>query len=170
MSQSVLYGIKKKRKSLKLHEFMNGHGFGTVIWSVYFQKYLGVHQNLIVDDEKYNELWDLSSNISIPKHHRTILMATYDRSIISKPFFDQFIDDLTLWNDEFSPSLFKAKKVNHVPELLKFMKDNRNMLKKFDHIGIQVTNIIDNQYDVGWGKIYNNKVHPEQLWNIYDYV
>lgn len=173
MSYTILYGIKEKKKSRNLADFQNSHGFGTVIWDVYFKEYLGLDSSKmrrIPEEEDYNKLWKLSKDNRLPQHHKTILMATYDYSIITKPFFKNFANDLSLWQKDFGEDLFERKRVNHVPDILDFMIQNDKVIKKFDSLGIQITDMVDSQYNVGWGKKRMTGVNPDKLWNIYDHV
>lgn len=173
MSYTILYGIKEKKKSRNLEEFRNSHGFGTVIWDIYFKEYLGLDSSKmrrIPEEEDYNNLWKLSKDNRLPQHHKTILMATYDYSIITKPFFYNFIDDLNLWQRDFGEELFERNRENHVPKILQFIQENEKIINKFDSLGIQTTNIVDSQYNVGWGQKRIAGVSPDRLWNIYDYL
>lgn len=169
MSSTVIYGIKKNKKSEKLISFNNSHGFGTVIWAVYFKKYLNKDAfKKIMNDEDYDKLWPLYLDDRLPYHHKVILQATYDHSLIPTDKLEVFIGSSEKWNDDFSNML--EGKVNHVLAISSYLKENIKKLAKYDYIGIQTTDIVSNQYDINWNPNGRRSVSTERVYNLFDSI
>lgn len=77
-----------------------------------------------------------------------------------------FCKDLDMWQKDFGKDI--EGYVNHIPETSAFLKEAK--LKKFDFIGIQTTNIVENHYDINWNPNGRRRVSPEQIRSIYDII
>lgn len=167
MSYSILYGIKKDKKSKKLIEMRNSHGWGTVVWSVYFKKYLGIDTSKVYPNEAmYDKLWPLYKDNRLPEYHKTVLCASYDYTVIPIEKIADFCKDLDMWQEDFGKDIEGF--VNHIPETSAFLKNAK--LAKYDFIGIQISDIVDNQYDINWNPNGRRIVSPEQIQSIYDII
>lgn len=167
MSESIIYGIKKGKKSIALKDLPNSHGWGTVIWKPYFKHYLGIDTSKTYPtDEMYDRLWPLYKDSRLPEHHKTVLCASYDHTVIPVEKVYDFSKDLDMWQKDFGKDI--EGYVNHIPETSAFLKEAK--LKKFDFIGIQTTNIVENHYDINWNPNGRRRVSPEQIRSIYDII
>lgn len=167
MSESIIYGIKKGRKSIALKEFYNSHGWGTVIWKPYFKHYLGIDTSKVYPtDEMYDRLWPLYKDNRLSEYHKTVLCASYDYTVIPVEKIADFCKDLDMWQEDFGKDI--EGYVNHIPETSAFLKEAK--LKKFDFIGIQTTNIVESHYDINWNPNGRKRVSPEQIRSIYDII
>ena len=172
MSETVLYGIKQGKKTLFIDEFFNSHGFGDVIWNVYFKHYLNIDMsNLSIScfsdeyENMYERLWKSYRDPAMPMAHKAVLWATYDYSVIVQDKIDLFIEHLDQWQKDFGEEI--SEYVNHVPNISESLKKNRKIISKFDAIGIQTTNMVSNQYDVTWNPNGRKPVKASQLKNMY---
>lgn len=167
MSNTVIYGIKKNKKSINLISFVNSRGFGLVTWSPYFITYLNKNPlKNFLDDEDYEDLWPLYKDERVPYHQRVVLQATYDYSMIPTDKLEIFTTSLDKWNEDFSHLI--VGKVNHVPDISKYIKENMKILNKYDYIGIQVTDIVDKQYDINWNPNGRRSVPLEKVYDIFE--
>lgn len=151
MSETQIFGLKKNKDTEKLVEFKNSHGYGTSIWLIYAWKYLGLNQNSnLITDEKYSQLWDLIYDDRLPFHDKVVLISTFDRSIIEKKNYNEFLKCLELWQKDHEKTLLEKNYVNHVKSLMLYMQKNKKEFLHYDYIGVQITNIMDCQYYVDW--------------------
>lgn len=170
MSETVLYGIKKGKRTLFIDEFKNSHGFGDVIWDVYIKHYLKIDPRKVSYfskeyEDMYDNLWACYKDPQMPMAHKAVLWATYDYSIIVQNKIDDFIEHLDQWQKDFGKEVYEL--VNHVPAISKCLKENRKIISKFDAIGIQTTNIVSNQYDVTWNPNGRKRVKGDDLKDMY---
>lgn len=167
MSESIIYGIKKGKKSIALKDLLNSHGWGTVIWKPYFKHYLDIDASkTYLTEEMYDRLWPLYKDKRLPEHHKTVLCASYDYTVIPVERVYDFCKDLDMWQEDFGKDI--EGYVNHIPETSAFLKEAK--LKKFDFIGIQTTNIVESHYDINWNPNGRRRVSPEQIRSIYDII
>lgn len=169
MSYTVIYGIKKGKKSISLASFQNSRGFGIVTWAPYFKVYLNKDPfKRIMEEEDYDELWPLYNDNRLPYHQKVVLQATYDHSMIPVEKLDIFTNSLDKWQEDFSHLI--EGKVNHVPDISNYIKDNIKKLKKYDYIGIQITDIIENQYDINWNPNGRRRVEVSKVYNLFERI
>ena len=145
----------------------NSHGWGTVIWKPYFKHYLDIDASkTYLTEEMYDRLWPLYKDKRLPEHHKTVLCASYDYTVIPVERVYDFCKDLDMWQEDFGKDI--EGYVNHIPETSAFLKEAK--LKKFDFIGIQTTNIVESHYDINWNPNGRRRVSPEQIRSIYDII
>lgn len=165
MSESVIYGIKEGQKTQWLTSFKNGRGLSLMVWAAYFKQYLSLdYFERMLEDSDYDKLWPLYKDSRLPHHHKTVLLATYDYTVIPVEMLPSFVADLEAWDADMSG--FIDGYVNHVPDLAVYLKSKD--LSQFDFIGIQVNSGVDNQYDINWNPRGRKGVKPGELKNIYD--
>lgn len=169
MSNTVIYGIKKNKKSKSLISFKNSRGFGLVTWMPYFKTYLNKDPfKKIMEEEDYDKLWPLYQDERLPYHHKVVLQATYDYSMIPVDKLEILTSSLDKWNEDFHHLI--EGRVNHVPEISNYIKENMEILKEYDYIGIQVTDTVSNQYDINWNPNGKREISVEKVYNLFDNI
>lgn len=159
MSETQVFGLIKNQSSEKLVEFKNSHGYGTSVWLIYAWKYLGLNiASNRVSDEQYEQLWALINDKRLPFHDKVVLFSTFDRAIIAKENYHEFLKCLELWQQDHGETLLNKNYVNHVESLMLYMQQNKEALDRYDFIGIQITDIMDCQYKINWES--QEQIHP----------
>lgn len=159
MSNTIVYGLKINEISKKLVSFKNSHGYGMALWNIYADNFLGVSR----DNINWEEFWGLIENPKVSFQNKITLFSTYDRTIIKKENFKHFLNCLITTQKEIGVELDKKNYINHVASLINYMKNNMDLLNKYDYIGIQTTDLSECQYYIDWET--NDQIHPDFGWD-----
>lgn len=81
MSYTTIKALWPGEKHEDLKELRNSWGSAPIIWDTMCQKYCGT-KPLAYMDGALDCLWPRWKDLSIPKHHRSVLMMTDRKSVV----------------------------------------------------------------------------------------
>lgn len=84
MSYTTIKAIWPGIKHEDYEELANSHGSAPHIWSKMCQRYYGTDEVGYMFNGTLDLLWPRWKDLSIPEHHRSVLMMTYDRAYVTK--------------------------------------------------------------------------------------
>ncbi len=118
MSYTEVLGLNPPTNEvIELAEYRNGHGFLPPVWTGITARYL--------PGEKYwyevteSQIWDLTKNPDVPKHHRAILLLTGEGAYIRKENYERAASDIEQF---FNDMPYVPGYVNHWGKIVKLLR------------------------------------------------
>lgn len=105
-------------------EFQNANGGAPLIWSLMGTRYLGFQtpSQWLFDSEK---IWPLYKQENVPLAEKAVLLMTYDRAVVTKPYFSKACEDILNFLDTFKDCI-DPERVNHWYKIADAFKQNPN--------------------------------------------
>jgi hypothetical protein len=121
-------------------EFGNSWGGAAFIWDCLFNKYLKDPRKeydswLGNAGSSSSSLWKLHEREGLPRFERAVHMATYDRAIVEKRDFPQFIKDLLDFADAY-----ESGRTSHLRSWAKFIQEHPDV----QAVGFYMTSVSEN--------------------------
>lgn len=160
MSYATIKALWPGEKHEDLKELRNAHGGAPVVWDEMSQRYLGLEP---FQYSFYAErLWPLWKDLNIPRHHRAVLMMTYDKAYVSKADFDQAARDIRAFLADFP---VKADHVNHWVAIAETFESNPDCLA----IGFYWTSVTEDPFQGCWNEEKEDYDQPDwsAMWDMY---
>lgn len=145
MSYSTILKLAPGKPPEDLLELRNSHGSAPVVWNVMCQKYLGAKEFTYGLYDSLDKLWPKYKDLSIPEHHRAVLMMTYDLAYVEKKNFQRAARDIRQFLKDFPP---KQGYVNHWSKIAKVYESDPDC----EAIGIHQTSVSDNPFEGEWNE------------------
>ena len=144
MSCTTILSVSAGKSPEDIKELQNSHGSAPVVWNELCKKYFGT------EDHSYmghiSRLWPLYKDQTVPQHHRSVLMMTYDRAYVSKKHFQQASDDIRKFLKDFPPN---ERYVNHWREIAEIYDAPD---QGCENIGLYCTSVSDNPFLGYWNE------------------
>lgn len=84
MSYSTLYNIQPNGDVVSHQDFGNAFQGAMIVWMDMIGRYLGSPDTAamyLMDDSKQQQLWDLVKDPRLPRHHKIVMLSTYDNRL-----------------------------------------------------------------------------------------
>ena len=143
MSRTTVLALTIGAGSKTLKELRNSHGSAPVVWNELCKKYYGTEEYGYTRNNLLDRLWPRYKDLSIPKHHRAVLMMTYDRAYISKANYPQAAKDIKQFLEDFPPREGYANHWNEIAGIYESSPD-------CEAIGLHCTSVSENPFHGEW--------------------
>jgi hypothetical protein len=143
MSNTKILSLKIGKGNEIIKQLQNSWGSAPFIWNEMSKRYLNT------EDHSYQwqieKLWPIYNDKNIPKHHRSVLMMTYDFAYIKNENFKRAANDIRLFLKDFPP---KDGYANHWMEISEIFDSSYNL----EAIGFHLTSVTDNLFNGEWNE------------------
>lgn len=152
MSYTTIKAIWPGEKHEDLQELKNSHGSAPVIWAALCEKYYGTKNYMMPGI--LDRLWPRWKNLSIPEHHRSVLMMTYDRAYVVKKDYARAAKDIRNFLTEF---LLDRDYINHWPTIAKLYESDPDI----PAIGLYCTSLSEDPFEGPWNEEKEEYEQPD---------
>jgi len=161
MSCTTVKALWPGEKHSDFEELVNSHGSAPVIWDAMCRKYYGTDPFAFYG--MVNILCTRWRDLSIPKHHRAVLMMTFDRAYIIRADYAKAAVDIRAWLKDFPQGI---ECINHWPRLAEIFESD----PEIPAIGLYLTSVGDDPFEGQWDEEKEEYSQPdwEQCFDIYE--
>ena len=162
MSYTTIIAVWPGEKHEYVEELGNSHGSGPYVWNQMCKKYYGTDDFCYRFNGTLDRLWPRWKDLSIPRHHRAVLMMTYDRAYIEKCDYLRASRDIEAFLKDFDPH---DNDVNHWPRISSFFASN----PEYPAIGFRMTSVSEDLFDGPWNEDEGRYGEPDwsEFFSIY---
>ena len=137
-----------------LEEFRNAHGSAPYVWSTVGKHYLGMTEYEFFS--RSEEIWPLYKRPDMPRHHRAVLMMSYDNAVVAKEHYAQAAKDIRAFLADFPPN---PEHANHWAGIALIFERNPDC----PAIGFWMTSVSENPFEGPWND--EREAHDEPDWS-----
>lgn len=161
MSTTTVKAVWPGEKTEDLGTLRNSHGSAPVVWNLIAKKYLGL------DDYEYcratDKLWPTYKRADMDRHHRTVLLMTYDNAMVFRENYKQAASDIRSFLADF-PAV--PGYVNHWTSIA----DIFDAAPDCPAIGFHMTSVGEDPFRGEWNDDTEDYDSPDWsiYWNVYE--
>lgn len=163
MSYTTVKALWPGEKHEDFETLRNSWGAAPVIWNEMCKKYQGSKDNMYFIDGTLDLLWPRWKDLSIPKHHRAVLMMTYDRAYVSKKDYGMAAEDIRKFIEDFPK---ESGRVNHWTRIMEIYNSDPDI----PAIGLYCTSVSEDPFNGSWNEEKEEYDQPDwdQCFDIYE--
>lgn len=139
MSYTTIKALWPGERHEDLKELRNSWGSAPHIWESIGKRYISPDFSMFATEK----LWPLWDDVDIPKHHRAVLMFTYDRIYVKSADYARMADDIKQFMSDFPVQEGYA---NHWPEIAETLLSHQEV----PAIGLHCTSVSEDPFRGEW--------------------
>ena len=150
MTSCVMLKVWPGERYEVLQEMKNSAGAMIPVWDEMAARYLGVEHYSYLSD--MGLLWKLAYNPAIPKHHRAVLMMTYDKVILIAADYAEAENDIRKFIVDFPPKPGHSHHWSMIANILELKAKDTEMKNPTASpaVGWWMTTVVNCPFDGPW--------------------